>query len=358
MGLIYNNKIVFIYYLPESVHEGGTARNKAFYEKFKELGAKMTNIYTKSNIVRLGISLKTLTFLFFIKRKTIFINQGALLFIFSMILLRISFLRKIIFSLLNKVSRNNKFIIEINDLIYEQSIDLELNVDEIFRILQEDFFSIKDCNYIFASNEMELYVQSKYAVPHENCSVIINGAPKVTDYSHVIKNQKWIDSNKNKFVYAGSLNKGRQIEDLINVFFYQDHSLLIILGNEGDWLNEIKLPDNIIYLGNFEENIAHYIVSICDMGIIPYSADRLYYNLCYPTKASFYITAGLPILSTPLNELQNVFKNSDVVIFSPFDNWSNIVNGMNKSMISIMKEKVAFIKEEYYWESLLSKIKI
>ncbi|WP_456314080.1 hypothetical protein [Pseudomonas shirazensis] len=353
----FNKNILYIYYLPKSVREGGMARNKAFYETFNLLEAKMFNMFTKNILVRLVNNFKVLIVLFFVKKKTIFIHQGTLLFIFSMFLLRINFFRRIIFIILNRISKNNKLIIEINDLIYEQSIDLELKVDEVFRILQKDIFAIKDCNYIFASNEMAFYVMSKYCVPTQNSRVILNGAPRVQDYSHTIKNEEWMNSIKNKFVYAGSLNKGRQIEDLLNVFKDQENSLLIILGNEGEWLHEFELPENVIYLGNYEEGEAHYIVSKCDIGIIPYKEDRFYYNICFPTKASFYLTAGLPILSTPLNELQKVFEDKGVVLFSSFKDWINIVNNIDSDTLFKMKKNTMDIKDEYYWESLLSHIK-
>lgn len=348
--------IVYIYYLTESVNEGGMARNKAFYEAFNDLRGKMFNIYTKNTLSRFWISFKAFILLLFIKNKTVFIHQGALLFLFSMVLLRIIFFRKIIFCLLNRVSKNNKLVIEINDLIYEQSIDLELKVDEIFKILQKNIFAIKNCNYVFASNEMESYVISKYSIPSKNSSVIVNGAPKVKDCSLVVKNEKWMDCNKNKFVYAGSLNKGRQIEDLLNVFASQDNSLLIILGSDGEWLNNVELPENIIYLGNHEESEAHYIVSKCDIGLIPYNAHRFYYNLCYPTKASFYLTAGLPILSTPLKELRNVFQDKGVFLFNDFKDWGGVIDGIDKNVILKMKQEVDFIKEKFYWESLLRKV--
>lgn len=353
-----NNSLIYIYYLPESIHEGGVARNKAFYQAFKLLSARMFNLYTKKTLVRLILSFKALIVLYSSKRKVIFIHQGTLFFIFSMVLLRISFFRKIIFGFLNRVAQKNKLVIEINDLIYEQSIDLELNVDEVFKILQKDLFGIKDCNYVFASNEMESYVTSKYFVPFNHSSVILNGAPKVQDYSNIIKDEEWMISTKNKFVYAGSLNKGRQIEDLIKVFGGQKNSLLIMLGNEGEWLNEIDLSENIIYLGNFEEGEAHYIVSKCDIGIIPYKEDRFYYNLCFPTKISFYLTAGLPILTTPLIELQKIFGDSEGILFSPIKNWEKVVQNLDRNTILEMKEKINKIKDNYYWESLFSNFKL
>lgn len=353
----YKENITYIYYLTKPVNEGGTARNNAFYEAFKDLKADMFNVYTKYTIVRFFITFKAILVLFFIKNKTVFIHQGTLFFIFSMILLRVAFFRKIIFYFLNRVSYNNKLVIEINDLIYEQSIDLELVVDEIFSILQVNIFSIDQCNYVFASNAMESYVVSKYAIDSSKSSVILNGAPKVQDYSFIVKNQQWMNSNKNKFVYAGSLNRGRQIEELLNIFRSKKNELLVILGSGGEWINDIILPENIIYMGNYEERAAHYIVSKCDIGIIPYNADRFYYNMCYPTKASFYITAGLPVLSTPLKELQNIFSDKGVFLFSDFEDWDKVIEGIDNTVILKLKKEVDIIKERFYWESLLFNLK-
>jgi glycosyltransferase involved in cell wall biosynthesis len=277
--------------------------------------------------------------------------------LFPVFLMRISLLRKSVFYLLNQVSRKNKLIIEVNDLPYEQSIDLELAVHDIHRVLQDGFYTVKRCHYIFASNEMASYIASKYSIEPMYSNVIINGAPQLCDYSSVFTKEEWMHSTKTKFVYAGSLNKGRQIEDLLDVFSENEANLLIVLGNEGEWLKEIQLPKNIIYLGNFEENEAHYLVSKCDIGIIPYNADRFYYNLCFPTKVSFYLTAGLPILSTPLKELQQVFKNEGIVLFVPFADWKSILPNISKKEVAIMKESVQMIKESYSWKTLLNKNK-
>ncbi|MGM8362797.1 glycosyltransferase [Flavobacterium sp. ARAG 55.4] len=349
--------VIYIYYLTKSVSEGGMARNNAFYEAFNNLNFRLLNVHTKYSIGRLWMTLKAVWILATARNKTIFIHQGTLFFIFSMFLLRKNSFREKIFSFLNKVARYNKLIIEINDLVYEQAIDLELEVDEVFKILQDLMFTIPECNYVFASNEMKCYVNSKYFLDSSKSSVVLNGAPKVQDYSDTIKNKKWIDSNKVKYVYAGSLNKGRQIEELLDIFKTNENCLLIILGSDGEWINNILLPQNILYLGNYQEKEAHYIVSKCDIGIIPYNSDRFYYNMCYPTKASFYLAAGLPILSTKLKEMQNIFENKGVFLFSDFKNWSQLIEELDYNTLKNMQNKVNLVKEEFYWEKLLNDYK-
>lgn len=353
----FHQQKYYIYHLTESVHEGGMARNRAFYERFSSLDAIRINVYSRNLFKRLGVAVKTLFVLIFIRNRVVFIHQGSLMVLFPVLLMRMSFLRKSVFYLLNQVSNKNKLIIEVNDLPYEQSIDLELTVHNIHKILQDGLYTIKRCHYIFASNEMASYVCSKYSIEPMYSDVIINGAPQLCDYSSTFANEEWIHSAKTKFVYAGSLNKGRQIEDLLLVFSEDDENLLIVLGNEGEWLKSIELPKNIIYLGNFEEDKAHYLVSKCDIGIIPYNADRFYYNLCFPTKVSFYITAGLPILSTPLKELQQVFKNERMIVFVPFAEWKSALINISKKEVLLMKKSVEIIKDSYSWKTLLKKNK-
>jgi hypothetical protein len=348
--------IYYIYHLAETVNEGGMARNKAFYEKFSSLGTNLLNVYNANLIKRFFVLIKVIFIFSFIKNKIIFIHQGTLLYLFSIFFLRFKLIRRFAFFLLNYVSKYNKLILEVNDLPYEQSKDLELNVDFIFKILEDEFYTIKNCNYIFASNEMEKYVCLKYSIPSNYSKVIINGAPQVQDYSSVFKNEKWMESEKCKFVYAGSLNRGRQIDELLNIFNEDENNMLIVFGSEGEWLNDIDLPKNIIFLGNFEESKAHYLVSRCDFGIIPYAEDRFYYNLCFPTKVSFYLTAGLPILATPLKELEQVFKNDKMILFVPFNNWKNEIKKIDRNKSLRMKEFVNIDKKFYYWPSILNDI--
>lgn len=354
----FHSKRYHIYHLTDSVNEGGMARNKAFYEKFLSLKAIQINVYSKNIAKRFWMALRTLLLLIFTRNKNLFIHQGSLLVLFPIFFMKIPFLRKLVFSLLNRAAKRNKLILEVNDLPYEQSIDLELEVHEIYKIIQDGFYSIKECHYVFASNEMAAYISSKYSIKELYINVIINGAPQLCDYSSIFTNEQWVNSEKTKFVYAGSLNKGRQIEDLLNIFSKDQHNLLIVLGNEGEWLNAVELPENIIYLGNFQEKEAHYLVSKCDIGIIPYNEDRFYYNLCFPTKVSFYLTAGLPILSTPLKELQQVFKNEAALLFVSFDKWSTVIENISKNEVMIMKESAKIIKESYSWKFLLNKGKI
>jgi hypothetical protein len=51
----------------------------------------------------------------------------------------------------------------------------------------------------------------------------------------------------------------------------------------------------------------------------------MYYNLCFPTKASFYLAAGMPILSTFLTEMKNHFSRPHA-FYANLEEWHNFLS--------------------------------
>jgi len=345
----------YITHITPNIDDGGMARNEAFKDYFlKKNNIKTINIYSSNIFIRVIKFFRILLLFLFKRDKALFIHQGTILYLFPIKIFGINFFFRSIMKLLLRVSKNNKLIIEINDLPYEQSIDLELTVNPFFLKFEENIFSLSYVHFIFASHEMELYVRNKYKI--EKTSTIINGGKIIINSSSEDKFDFEINS-KITFVYAGTLNKGRQIEKLISLFIGKDNVQLVLLGSGGQWIKEEAeiFGGNIYYLGSFIESDAHKIVSRCDIGIIPYDANRFYYNLCYPTKASFYITAGITFLSTPTKELINCFKNYDFVLFKELEEWDTLLKNIKFNEIKYLNSKVNLIKNRFTWDYLISK---
>jgi hypothetical protein len=286
----------------------------------------------------------------FSRNNEIFIHQGTLLLLFPLPILKFKGIREIVFKLLQHLSVRNSVTIEVNDLPYEQAIDLELVVNEVYKIFQDKLYPLKKVDFIFASHEMGKYIKGKF---NSNYNVVINGSNEVRDFYNTKKVHDCFNSAETKYIYAGGLNKGRQIEALISKFANRKE-ILILTGEWGEWLSDCKLPKNIYYLGKFEEDYVHYLASKCDIGIIPYDESRFYYNICYPTKASFYITAGIPFLSTPLSELKNIFQNMGIAFFVPFANWDLFITNLNKNKLAEIKYEINKVKSNFFWEELLN----
>jgi hypothetical protein len=346
-------KKYYIGHILEGFEDGGQSRNKAFRDAFNEVNAILVNVYSSNLLVRFFYLLNTLRILLFSKSNTIFIHQGALVVLFPYPILKQYWIRALVFRLIKYTSKRNDLTIEVNDLPYEQAKDLELPVLELYKVFQDSLYSLKKAKYIFASHEMGKYVNNKFKLNYE---VIINGSNELREIEYPENIHPCFDSRETKFIYAGGLNKGRQIELLISKFS-DKNEILILIGEWGEWLLDYNLSKNIFYLGKFNEEYAHYLTSKCDVGIIPYDERRFYYNICYPTKASFYITAGIPFLSTPLLELKNIFEESGMVFFVPFKDWSFFIENFNKKSLIGIKENINRQKQRFYWKELLMSYK-
>ena len=348
----------YFVHLNTAFNDGGLSRSSAFYEYYQTIGAKSTNVFCKNKFKRALILVSVIKVLFFSRNKKIFIHQGTILYLFPKVLLRFSIFFNILFALLQRTSSRNKLIVEVNDLPYEQAIDLELPIDELDKKIEQALYTIKGCYYIFASDQMNNYVSEKFGIGDCHSETVINGATKLesvnTDLSDLYKH---IAHYKYICGYAGTLNKGRQIEDLVELYRGISHIALILLGEWGEWLLEYQLPPNVIYSGNKENSIAQQIISKCDFGIIQYNAERFYYNLCFPTKISFYLAAGIPVLTTPLTELMNHFKHSNSVYFVDFDKWKAFLLSVDDDLIDTAKRSAKIEGIHYEWQSILSSSK-
>jgi len=348
---------LYFVHLNKKLNDGGLSRNLAFYEYYRNKGVKIRNVFNANKIRRILILVSVLKVLLFSRNKKIFLHQGTIIFLFPISILKFSILFKILFKILQHTAIQNHLIIEVNDLPYEQSIDLELPINITTKLFEDALYTLKNCFYIFASQQMNYYVTSKFKIKDDHSEVIINGASGLSDDDISTNSFSWMNQSKLNFVYAGTLNRGRQIESLIELFKGINSINLILLGNWGEWLLDFTLPRNVIYLGNNENTVAQKIVSKCDFGLIPYSDERFYYNLCFPTKISFYLTAGLPVLTTPLTELKYHFKDSESVYFEKFDKWETFLSSLTVDFI--VKAKMNAKKESinFEWHSILTSSK-
>ena len=347
-----NKKIQYFAQFSPSTNDGGASRNHAFQEFYRNRGAELYNLDQPNKLRRVINLCKVLGMLLTSRDKTLFFHQGTIMYLFPLALLKFSPISRLVFALLQRVAFNNRLIIEINDLPYEQAIDLELPVTPVVEHFQNCLYSLKNCYYLFASKEMERYVKAKFAIDDAHSEVILNGGDRLK--ASVAPTGFEPPVGKINCVYAGTLNKGRQVELLIELFRDMKALNLILLGDWGDWLLEHDLPENVIYLGNKSNTVAQQIVAACDLGLIQYDSSRFYYNLCYPTKISFYLTAGIPVLSTPLKELMFHFHNSSAVFFQEIKQWPVFLESLDDAILVKAKAAAKVESSAYEWSYLLS----
>ncbi|HIP14771.1 MAG TPA: hypothetical protein EYG74_04710 [Sulfurimonas autotrophica] len=138
------------------------------------------------------------------------------------------------------------------------------------------------------------------------------------------------------------------------------------------WLNPylIKLNRRALFLIFFRSNedlfwsffaqffIKDFVVPevndalMCDIGLVPYDSSRFYYNLAYPTKLSFYITAGITFLSTDVQEVQKINEKYHFGIVENFQKWHDIFRVLTKEDIEPLKIRIKEYKSKFYWQNI------
>lgn len=338
--------------------EGGLARNKAFADYLEKKGFKIVNFYPNNIFARILNIFRMTIYLLGIENSIVLIHGNFFITNYLVQIFQFKWYAKLVFCLLKKVSRSNKLILEINDLRYEQAIDVKSKkvskkFDELERTI---LYGNVDAYYVFAANLMKEYAINKYDLDNDKVVTVINGGP-ILMANKSYKHQQNSDSLKIKLVYAGTLNKGRQIEHMIDECMACDNIDLYLMGVGGEWIPErYKNNENLFYMGQLSEKDAHIIVSQCDLGLIPYDENGLYYNICYPTKASFYMTAGIPFLATNLKELMLIFSIENCCMFDNIDLWSERISKLNQKKIKEMKDTAKIVGKSFTWDMVLKKI--
>lgn len=332
-------------------NDGGTSRIMALTKWLKK--NKKNVKYLKLNKSKIHRIIKHLYFLTSVKGSTIFYVHPEYGFdIFSDKKSR-KFISKLFFMALKRAKKYNNIIFDVNDLKCEQYKDLEINKYNLNRVqeVENELFKL-DAKYIFASNSMRDYAVKKYSLNIENTEVCINGSVIADD-----KEEKQHQRDVLKFIYAGTLNKGRNIEKLINDFPSDKKYKLILIGPDGEWINEYSKNSNIEYMGSFPELEAHKIANKCDVGLIPYDDTRLYYNLAYPTKLPFYLCSGIPVISTPVDEIMICSDKDSFGWYAGMDSWKELINSLNADDINEKKNNIKKIKNKYTWNQIFSNSK-
>lgn len=329
----------------DGIKEGGTARDFALYSAVKD---KSEYIPITGN--RITSVLRIYYFLLSRRRATFILHYPLSGLALSDRHLITKFFRKLLIPILKYASTKNTFIIDVADLPVEQAVDLGIEGEPCYKELEKAVFSL-NAFYIFSSFSMREYVLKLYSLERSRTEVCINGGHELSDLS-VEKYQQYIDPSKINYVYAGTLNKGRQIEDLIELFSRHPEVQLILLGEGGLWISEQDISPNITYIGALEEKEAHVLVSLCDVGIIPYDAGKFYYNIAYPSKLSFYITAGITFLSTDVTEVERINQQYRFGITEPFMNWDAKLDEISRDDVNLLKQKVLLYRDRFYWKNI------
>ncbi len=339
----------------DSVTEGGLSRNLSIRNYLiNELGYK--SFVTSGNNTLSAI--QAICFFLTHRNDQIFISYPTRFFLMGGKNKANRWIGNVAIKVFLNTAKKNRIIMDISDIKYEQYIDLEIPCPDMSLIEKREMAVFSSpVDFIFASSSMRDYAIRKYGIDEKRCDVCINGGLQLDlefdSETNSFKNE--LSSDYINCVYAGTLNKGRVIDKMIDCFKSLPSARLYLMGPMGEWISEYLASNdirNVFYLGARDEKKAHQIVSFCDLGLIPYDETRLYYNIAYPTKLSFYITAGIPYLATPVKEVLMI-ENEKIGYTGAINDWKCIIGNLSKSEIIDMKKKVQAISDNFTWNSIM-----
>lgn len=254
--------------------------------------------------------------------------------------------------LLKRMSKANEVCVDVADIPCEQAVDLGLPIPRYYDEIELSIFSAATV-LMPASESMKKLILLKHPQLHDKKFIVCNNGAERYPYSDGNKRIDECNVEAIKFVYAGTLNKGRSIETLLSLFSGSKNALYL-LGADGGWLPEkIQGLTNVFYLGALTEQEAFRVVSECDVGLIPYDSNRPYYNVAYPTKLSFYAAAGVPYLSTPVVEALAVQQRYQCGWICQIDEWKNFIETLDVKKLESTKQISLQVRDCFDWVGTL-----
>jgi len=188
--------------------------------------------------------------------------------------------------------------------------------------------------------------------------VIIRNLPRREVYNRTdyLRKKYFIPPEKKIFVYIGGLQKDRGLEKMISVMeVLKDLAVLVIIGSGAlkdhlqNQVNSLELQ-NIVFLHPIiDSEKVIQVLSSADIGISLIEQHSKSYQLALPSKIFEYRLAGLPVISSSLKQVKDIFDKSKEIIFADPDNKSGVTEACRKALALPDSEEIRKkISEEAY----------
>ena len=176
-----------------------------------------------------------------------------------------------------------------------------------------------------------------------------------------VRKKYGISSSDHLIIYQGAVNKDRGLEELIEAFTFLPSNFHLVIVGTGDVhqaliekTNTLKL-NQVHFTGQIPFNKLEQYTLEADLGVSLEKSTNLNYRFALPNKVFDYITAGIPILVSPLPELCALLDKHDVGKLLP-SHEPKVIAETIKTMFSdegqLQQWKANTLKArtEYCWE--------
>jgi glycosyltransferase involved in cell wall biosynthesis len=141
-----------------------------------------------------------------------------------------------------------------------------------------------------------------------------------------------------------------------------EKALLLIVGG-GDVLEHLKqlvkenrLEDRVIFKPRQPYEQLLNLTSLADLGLTLDKDTNINYRYSLPNKLFDYIQAGIPVLASPLPEIEKIIKEYDIGDFIPGHEPGMIARKVNEiianqALVAGWKKNVTFAASKLTWEN-------
>lgn len=172
-----------------------------------------------------------------------------------------------------------------------------------------------------------------------------------------------LPEDTNILILQGSgINVQRGAEELIEAMQFVDNAILLIIGG-GDVINhliemvsKLGIKNKIIFKPRLPYDQMMQYTAVADLGLTLDKATNLNYKYSLPNKLFDYIQAGIPVLSSPLPEIEKIITKYDVGDFISDHKPRNIAEKINhilnnQALITKWKKNCSLAAEKLTWEN-------
>jgi glycosyltransferase involved in cell wall biosynthesis len=156
-------------------------------------------------------------------------------------------------------------------------------------------------------------------------------------------------------VYLGGLQQGRGLDILIEAV--QDSAFHLLLIGDGNLRSQLeaRATSNIHFAGSMQSDEALRVVAACDVGISLVELDSPSYKLALPSKQFEYMMCGVPIVSSQIPQVLDLFRNEEWVTFVDARDVNSVRNGIQKAIADserpdIREREKALAMNEFHFE--------
>jgi glycosyltransferase involved in cell wall biosynthesis len=155
--------------------------------------------------------------------------------------------------------------------------------------------------------------------------------------------------------YLGGLQQGRGLQKLIEVMRSSPYQLLLIGDGNLRTQLEVQASSNVHFSGSIQSEEALRMVAACDVGVSLVEPVSASYKLALPSKHFEYMMCGVPIVSSHVPHVMDLFSNEDWVTFVDESDPNSIADGIQKALIisgkpEIRERERSLAVNEYHFE--------